>query len=145
MKLQIKLALYNTLTKLAIIVVTFLVILFSLENITYTHLSLRLKNKKDLFISDLSSKEISQILNQQKSFTNYNILKEEYIFLKLIPYKADRQPEESFSTESRTIEQSTDTYLILSYKFNFEGHSYLLEIGDTMDTVIQLKQTIKQF
>ena len=145
MKLQIKLALYNTLTKLAIIVFTGLLILFSLEKITYAHISLRLKNKKDLFIKNLSSKEINQILNQQQSFTNYNILKEEYIFLKPIPYQPNRSSKESFSTQPRTIEKNTDNYLILTYKFNFDGHSYLLEIGDTMDAVIQLKQTIREF
>lgn len=145
MKLQIKLALYNTLTKLAIIVFTGLLILFSLEKITYSHISLRLTNKKDAFLKNLSPKEINQILNQQESFTNYNILKEEYIFLKPIPYLPDRKPTQSFSTQRRTIEKNTDNYLILTYKFNFDGRSYLLEIGDTMDAVIQLKQTIKQF
>jgi len=114
MKLQIKLALYNTLTKLAIIVFTGLLILVSLENITYSHISLRLKNKKDIFIKNLSSKEINQILNQQQSFTNYNILKEEYIFLKPIPYQPGRNPAESYSTQRRTIENNTDNYLILT-------------------------------
>jgi len=145
MKLQIKLALYNTLTKLAIIVFTGVLILFSLEKITYSHISLRLKNKRDVFIKNLSIKEISQILSQEQSFTNYNILKEEYIFLQQIPYQADRQPADSFSTQRRTIEQSTDNYLILTCHFNFDKHSYLLEIGDTMDAVVQLKQTIKEF
>src|SRR6185312_4541352 len=84
MKLQIKLALYNTLTKVAIIVITGLLILFSLENITYSHISLRLNNKKDAFLKNLSPGEINQILKQQQSFTNYNILKEEFIFLKPI-------------------------------------------------------------
>ncbi|ASU33245.1 sensor histidine kinase [Mucilaginibacter xinganensis] len=145
MKLQIKLALYNTLTKLAIIVFTGVLMFFSLEKITYAHLSTRLTNKRDVFINNLSSKEISQILSQQQSFTNYNILKEEYIFLKSIPYEAGRKPTESFSTQRRTIEKNTDNYLVLTYRFNFENHSYLLEIGDTLDTIIQLKQTIKQF
>ncbi|WP_259070839.1 sensor histidine kinase [Mucilaginibacter sp. X4EP1] len=145
MKLQVKLALYNTLTKLAIIVFTGLLILFSLENITYNHITARLKDKKDELMKHLSSKEITQILNQQQSFTDYNILKEEYIFLKPILYRSSRQTEESFTTARRTIEQTTDTYLILTYKFNFNNRSYLLEIGDTMDAVIQLKQTIKEF
>ena len=145
MKLQIKLALYNTLTKLAIIVLTGLLILFSLEKITYSHISLRLKNKKNIFLKNLSANEIDQILSQQQSYTNYNILKEEYIFLKPIPYQPNRKATESFSAQRRTIDKSRDNYLILTYKFNFENHSYLLEIGDTMDAVIQLKQTIKEF
>jgi len=145
MKLQFKLALYNTLTKLAIIVFTSLLILLTLENITYNHISSRLEDKKDELIKHLSSKEISQILNQQQSFIDYNIFKEEYILLKPVHNQAGKQPRESFSTQRRTIEQSTDTYLILTYVFNFKNHSYLLEIGDTMDTVLQLKQTIKEF
>lgn len=145
MKLQIKLALYNTLTKLAIITVTGLLILFSLERITYAHISLRLKNKKNIFIKNLSTKEISQLLSEEQTFTNYNILKEEYIFLKQIPYRPDLQPVESFSNQRRTIEKSSDNYRILTYRFNFDNHTYLLEIGDTMDAVVQLKQTIKDF
>ena len=145
MKLQIKLALYNTLTKLAIIVFTGLLILFSLENITYTHISARLEEKKNELMKHLSSKEISRIVSQQQGFTDYDILKDDYIFLKQITYQPNRQPLESFSTARRTIEQSTDTYLILTYTFNFNGSSYLLEIGNTMDAVIQLKQTIKEF
>ena len=46
LKLQFKLALYNTLTKLAIIIFTGLLILFSLENITYNHISSRLEGKE---------------------------------------------------------------------------------------------------
>ena len=145
MKLQIKLALYNTLTKLAIIVFTGLLILFSLENITYTHISARLEEKKNELMKHLSSKEIGRIVSQQQGFTDYDILKDDYIFLKQIAYQPNRQPLESFSTARRTIEQSTDTYLILTYTFNFNGSSYLLEIGNTMDAVIQLKQTIKEF
>jgi len=145
MKLQFKLALYNTLTKLAIIVFTGLVILLTLENITYNHITSRLEEKKDELINHLSSKEIGQILNQQQSFIDYNIFKEEYILLKPIHNQANRQPQQNFSTQRRTIEQSTDTYLILTYIFSFKNHSYLLEIGDSMDTVLQLKQTIKEF
>src|SRR6267154_1784007 len=96
MKLQIKLALYNTLTKLAIIIFTGLLILFSLENITYNHISSRLEDKKNELMKHLSAKEIGQMLNQKQSFIDYNILKEEYIFLKMIPYKANREPLERF-------------------------------------------------
>jgi signal transduction histidine kinase len=145
MKLQLKLALYNTLTKLAIIVFTGLLILFSLENITYNHISARLEEKKDELMKHLSSKEIDQLLNHKPSFIDYNILKEEYIFLKPISYQGNMEPVESFATQKKTIEKSTDTYLVLTYKFNFDNRSYLMEIGDTMDAVIQLKQTIKEF
>ncbi len=145
MKLQIKLALYNALTKLAIVVVTGLLILFSLENITYNHISSRLEEKKNELIGNLSSKEIGSMLKQQRGITDYDLLKDEYIFLRQVKYQPGKQPVEKFTTAKRTIENSTDTYLILTYTFQFNGNSYLLEIGDTMDAVIQLKQTIKEF
>jgi len=145
MKLQIKLALYNALTKLAIILFTGLLILLSLENITYKHMKGRLEDKKNELINHLSSKEISQILSQRQSFTDYNILKEEYIYLKPIATPIKKQGAESFITQRRTIGQSTGSYLILTSTFNFNGQNYLLEIGDTLDTVMQLKHTIKEF
>lgn len=145
MKLQIKLALYNALTKLAIILFTGLLILFSLENISYKHISSRLEEKKNDLLKNLSTTEISRILDQQHTFTDYNILKEEYILLKPLPFHGDLKSYENISTQRRTIEGTTDTYLILTCTFNFNGRSYLLEIGDTMDTEIQLKQTIKEF
>jgi signal transduction histidine kinase len=145
MKLQVKLALYNFLTKLAIILFTGLLILFSLERISYHHTALRLQAKKNELLSHLSSKEISHILSQQQSFINYNILKEEYIIIKPIKYDPYLQGKESFSTEPRTIEEGTETYRILTSTFNFNQHSYLLEIGETIDAVEELKSTIKGF
>jgi len=145
MKLQFKLALYNALTKLAIILFTGTLILFSLERISYNHIGVRLRGKKNELVSHLSSKEISLILNQQRSFIDYNILKEEYIVIKPVKYQADIGDEESFSTEARTIEQKTETYRILKSGFNFNHRSYYLEIGETIDAVEDLKSTIKGF
>lgn len=145
MKLQFKLALYNALTKIAIIILTGLVILLSLENISNSHVSKRLIEKKNQFLKHLSPYEINQLLHQQPSFTNYNILKEEYIFLKLLPYQALITPTDSFSTEKRTLENTTEQYLILTYKFNYNNRTYLLEIGNTIVAVEELKETIRGY
>ncbi len=145
MKLQFKLTLYNTLTKLAIILFTGLVILFSLERITYHHTSLRLEDKKNEFLTHLSSNAIMKVLDQQKNYTDYNILKDDYIELKQIPFKPVKTVVDVFTTAQRTIDHSTDTYRILSCMFNFHGQTYTLEIGNTMDAVEELKSTIKGF
>ena len=145
MKLQIKLTLYNTLTKLAIILFTGIVILFSLEKITYHHTSLRLEDKKNEFLQHLSTKFIDTILVQQKTYTDYNILKDDYIQLKQIKFRPVNAVVDSFSTAQRTIGHSTDTYRILSCMFNFNKNTYSLEIGNTMDAVEELKGTIKGF
>jgi len=145
MKLQIKLALYNALTKLAIILLTGGLILVSLEQLIYHHIATRLTEKKHELIKHLSQKEISTILNQQQSFIDYNILKEEYIIIKPVRYQPSLADHATFATEARTIEHETETYRILKSAFNFEGHTYYLEIGETMYTVEELKSTIKGF
>lgn len=145
MKLQIKLALYNALTKLAIILFTGGLILVSLERLTYHHIATRLTEKKHELIKNLSEKEISAILNQQQSFIDYNILKEEYIIIKPVKYQPSLADHNTFVTEARTIEKNTETYRILKSAFNFEGHTYYLEIGETMYTFEGLKSTIKGF
>jgi signal transduction histidine kinase len=145
MKLQIKLALYNALTKLAIILLTGGLILVSLEQFIYHHIATRLTEKKHELIKHLSEKEISAIQNQQQSFIDYNILKEEYIIIKPVRYQPSLADHATFATEARTIEHETETYRILKSAFNFEGHTYYLEIGETMYTVEELKKTIKGF
>ena len=145
MKLQIKLTLYNTLTKIAIILVTGVLIFASLENISYHHIAVRLKEKKNEFLRNLTSEEIRRTLKEQGSFNDYNILKDDYILVKPIKYQPFVSSQDSFSTEKRTIEHSTDTYRILTYKFNYGNQTYLLEIGSTIDAVETLKQTIQGF
>lgn len=145
MKLQFKLALYNALTKLAIILFTGTLILFSLERITYHHIALRLQQKKAELISHLSSKEISQILSQEKTFIDYNILQEEYIDIEPLKNLYNNETEVTFSTEPRTIDKKTETFRILKSGFNYNGRGYLLEIGETIDAVDELKSTIKGF
>ncbi|WDF56790.1 sensor histidine kinase [Mucilaginibacter sp. KACC 22063] len=145
MKLQFKLALYNTLIKLATIFFTGLVLLFSLEKISYHHISVRLEDKKNEFMKHLSSDKISQILQKQTTFTDYNILKDDYIILRPTKYEPITTVVDTFSTAERTIENSKDTYRILTCKFNYYNHTYLLEVGNTIDAVNELKQTIKGY
>lgn len=145
MKLQFKLALYNALTKLAIILFTGALILVSLERISYHHIASRLREKRSELLNHLSSKEISQILSREKSFIDYNILPEEYIDIEPLKTLYNTETEITFSTEPRTIDKKTDTYRILKSGFNDNGRGYSLEIGETIDAVDELKTTIKGF
>lgn len=144
MKLQFKLALYNTLTKIAIITFLGILILVSINHISIKHLQKRLIQKKAKFVSNLSTGEINDLLTQQKTFTDYNLLKEEYIILKEV--KQDSKPlKNHFSQEIRSIEDSEEEYQILTTDLIFEGARYELELGETMATVYQLEHTISVF
>jgi signal transduction histidine kinase len=145
MKLQVKLALYNTLTKVAIILFTGLLILLSIEKISYNHMELRLESDEQVILKNLSSKEINGYLTTQKVYTDNNILYEEFISIKPVAYKAVLAASGKFTTEQRKFKDNTKDYRILSHRFNFNGHTYMLEIGVAIESVEELKSIIKKF
>lgn len=145
MKLQLKLALYNTLTKVAIITFMGILIMVSINRISVNHIHQRLIQKKNKLITNLSTVKINDLLMQQKIFTDYNLLKEEYIILKEIKNKKKIKLKPYFSQETREIEGSQEEYQILSAEFKYGGKTYLLELGETMANIGQLEHTISVF
>ena len=142
MKLQLKFSLYNAVTKIAIILLLGAAILFSLEKLAYNQLDNRLIKKKNKIIKNLTNSEIDSLLNKQESFTDYNILKEEFIVLTDIP---DNQKDSTavVYTERREIEGDIEVYRILNYKFSYHTNWYNLEIGETMTTLQSIKNSIR--
>lgn len=143
MKLQFKLALYNTLTKVAIITMLGILILVSINRISVNHIQRRLLQKKARLVTNLSSIEINDLL-AQKIYTDYNLLREEYIILKEIK-KSENPIKQKFSRELRSIEGNQDEFQILMSDFTYGGKNYRLELGETMSTLAQLERTISMF
>lgn len=143
MKLQFKLALYNTLTKVAIITLLGIVILVSINHISVNHIRQRLVQKKSRLIANLSDIALNDLL-LQKTFTDYNLLREEYIVLKEIK-KEDHPIKQQFLQEARSIEGNNEEFQILITDFSYEGKNYRLELGETMSTLAQLERTISMF
>lgn len=143
MKLQAKFALYNAITKIMIIVVLGLIILLSLETISSHHLDARLTKKRLKLIDNLNDAEIDSLLKNQRSFTDYNILKEEFIVLTVIPKNKKLNPLLTFSTERREIEGDVEIYRILTDQFEYNHKRYKLELGETMTAMDAVKSTIR--
>lgn len=142
MKLQVKFSLYNAVTKIAIILLLGAIILFSLDRLAYNQLDNRLIKKKNKIIENLNDSEIDSLLNKQQSFTDYNILKEEFIILTDIPDNQKDSLAKVF-TEKREIEGDVEVYRILNYKFIYHTNWYNLEIGETMTTLDSIKNSIR--
>jgi signal transduction histidine kinase len=141
MKLQHKLALYNTITKIAIIAILGAFILIFIDRLSINHLQQRLVEKRNKLFSNLSETEIENLLNRQATFTDYNILKEEYIEIHPArPGKIESKP--IFTEETREIEGEQQEYMIISNHFTYGGKFYRLEIGETMGAVKQIEKTI---
>lgn len=142
MKLQVKLSLYSTITKIAIALLVGGVVLFSLEKIAYDQLDSRLEKKKSKIIKRLSDNEVKVLLDKQDSFTDYNILKEEFIILSDIPDNQKHTPAKII-TEDRELEGEIETFRILNYKFLFHTNWYNLEIGESIGSLDTIKSTIR--
>jgi len=142
MKLQVKFSLYNAITKIAIIVILGSVILFSLDKIAYNQLDNRLIKKKGKIIKTLNDAEIDSLLNNEQTFTDYNILKEEFIILTDIP---DNEADSTAKiiTERREIEGDIEFYRILNYKFLYHSNWYKLELGESMTALQSIKNSIR--
>lgn len=140
MKLQLKLTLYNTLTKIAIILFTGLFTVLAIEKLSYSHTEARLEEIRNQLLSGLSQKYINSLLSP-----DYNILNEEYIQIKPLPYEPDLVPTTRFRTDDRIVDQTNETYRILRTRFNFSNHTYLLEIGESIESIEDLRTIIKQF
>lgn len=142
MKLQVKFSLYNAVTKIAVILIIGAIILFSIDKLAYNQLDNRLIKKKGKIIKNLSDNEIDSLLNDQQSYTDYNILKEEFITLTDIP---DNQTDSAavIVTEEREIEGDIEFYRILNYKFIYHTNWYNLEIGESMTSLQSIKSTIR--
>ena len=147
MKLQIKLAVYNTLTKIAVILFTGLFTLFAIENVSVNHIEKRLNKSKEKLIRNLSTSEIKQFLvsYRDSTYRDSNILNQEYVIVKPVAYVPDVPLTTSYRTGSRIVDQNPEVYRILSTKFNFNDHTYQLEIGESIESIEDLKTIIKQF
>ncbi|MBB2147183.1 sensor histidine kinase [Pedobacter sp. LMG 31464] len=143
MNLQAKFALYNAITKIAIILVLGAIILLSLETISSHHLDGRLTKKRLTVIENLSDNEIDSLLSNQHSFTDYNILKDEFIVLNAIPNVGKIDTSITFTTERREIEGDIEIYRILNDQFEYNNKRYKLELGETMTAMESVKTTIR--
>ncbi len=113
--------------------------MFSLDKLAFNQLDNRLIKKKNKIIEHLNDNEIDSLLNKEQSFTDYNILKEEFIVLTDI---ADNQKSASADifTEKREIEGDIEVYRILNYKFSYHTNWYNLEIGESMTALSSNKK-----
>jgi signal transduction histidine kinase len=143
MKLQAKFALYNAITKIAVILVLGTIILLSLETISSHHLDGRLTKKRLKVIENLSDSEIDILLRNQHSFTDYNILKDEFIVLNAIPSVGKIDTSIFFTTERREIEGDIEIYRILNDQFEYNNKRYKLELGEAMTAMESVKTTIR--
>ncbi len=133
MKLQNKLTLFNTTSKLVIVILFVLLLPKLITNINKTYTDNRLQKQKNAFLKIVKEKGISTYIQNGESYGSYLPLHEEYISLDV-----DTLAEflDTIKNEKRVFdERDTLEYRILSHNFIIDKKKYLLEIGKSINTI----------
>ncbi len=145
MKLQVKLAIYNALSKALIIAAFGFILPLVTQQVVYNHIDKRLIARSDRVLKIISRGGIEEIIMEQDcSFESYNILKEE--FVSIIPLSNEAHPPETvIANEEWNVGGENLKHRIIRQSFVYDNQLYQLSIGEGLGTIEQLNITIVQF
>ncbi|WP_276360328.1 HAMP domain-containing sensor histidine kinase [Daejeonella sp. H1SJ63] len=141
MKLNSKLTLFITLSKLAIVLLFVLTLPYLIGRIARTYTDYYLQQQKEKVLDVVARNGVESYLQGEASYGSYTMLKEEYISLEPV--------EEGFTldtiyTDERIIEQDTLNYRVLTHVFPAGNGSYLMEVGKTIETIDQYNRPLQR-
>ncbi|MGI4870608.1 MAG: sensor histidine kinase [Janthinobacterium lividum] len=163
MRLETKLGLFNGLSKLLLVVLGALLIPPIVQRVAIAHTDQRLRDKREKLLYLIRRDGLTNFLRaeQNESYADYNVLRQEYITLTPLPNYPTGQagpPTERYFEEPRRVDQQTEDFRILSYVMPLqvpargttpaptaaEPRRYRLEIGSSLETVELLTGTLQQ-
>ena len=144
MRLEAKLALFNALSKLLLVLLGVVAIPPIVGAVAIAHTDERLREKQTEVMSLIRRDGISTFVRgeQNDAYADYNILKQEYITLTRLPVSTVATPIHLFD-ERRQVDNEIEDFRILSHVFVNAGRSYRLEIGSSLATVELLTYTLR--
>ena len=132
LKLQTKLTLFNTISKLVIVGLFVLLLPMLIKNINHIYTDSRMRKQQDKLLQIVHEHGIETYIVNGESYGAYLPLKEEYISLDTASSKYFL---DTIRNEKRKVERDTIEYRILSHTFFVGRHNYLLEIGKSVNTL----------
>ena len=134
MKLKIKLALFNLLSKLAFAGIFLLMMPYLIERINLRQIDNDLVSNREKVISLIADIGIEPFITSDSSdaFGSYDILKEEFVSLEKITLTEDLN---QIEVATRLIDNEEIEYRVLKYSFMVDGQTYLLEVGRSLDSI----------
>ncbi len=146
MKLQVKIAMYNAFSKAIIIIGIglFLPVIVSQE--AYNHADNRLMARKAKAMSMLKHHELDEIIHDQDcTFDDYNIFKEEYISISPVAKLTPDFGKEKIENVAMNIENEVVKHRVLSQGFIYDNQLYNLQIGEGLKTIEQFNISLRAF
>ena len=133
MKLGTKLTLFNTISKVVIVVLFVLLLPTLIRDINRSYTDNWLRHQKDKVLKIVSGPGINNYIQNGESYGSYNaLLKEEYVSLDVDSVDENI---DTIINENRLVEGDTIQYRILSHNFKVGKQNYILEIGKSIDTI----------
>ncbi len=147
MKIQLKLVIYNAFSKALIIAAFGLLLPIFVQKVVYTHTDNRLEARKDLILEKIKRGGLDQaLLEEDCSFDDYNIFKEEFVSIQPLTINPDSVPASSLSNEVWNIEGNNPReHRVIRQPFLYDNQWYELNIGEGLSTIDTLKKTIITF
>lgn len=140
-RLKIKLAIFNLLSKLAFTAIFLIFLPSIIERINLRHVDNDLIQKREQVISLIAEVGIEPFIESDSTdvFGSYNILKEEFVSLE----RGDSEEDYNYiEVTERIIEDELITYRVLNYSFLVDGQKYLLEVGKSLASIHYARQNI---
>jgi two-component system sensor histidine kinase ArlS len=134
LKLQNKLTLFNTSSKLVIVILFVLLLPKLIENINKTYTDNRLRKQRDKFLQIVKDRGIATYIQNGESYGSYLPLHEEFISLDIDTL---REWLDTIKNDKRVFTDDRDTleYRILSHNFIVNKKKYLLEVAKSVNTI----------
>ena len=147
MRLEAKLALFNALSKLLLVLLGALVIPPIVQRVAVAHTDLHLRDKKRNVLALIARDGLQAFERGERveTYADYNIFKQEYITLTPLPAGTAPPPEHIFE-EPRQVDQEVEDFRILSFARPAElpDHpAFRVEIGSSLATVELLTGTLR--
>ncbi len=148
MRLEAKLALFNALSKLLLVLLGVLIITPIVQRVAVAHTDLRLREKERQVLALVRRDGLAAFVKAERSeaYADYNILKQEYISLTPLAV-GPSAPVERIFEEPRQVDKDVEDFRILSYAVPASGphgRAFRLEIGSSLGTLELLTHTLRQ-
>ncbi|RCH53709.1 sensor histidine kinase [Mucilaginibacter hurinus] len=140
MKLNTKLTLFNTISKLVIVVLFVLLLPLLITRINQSYTDSKLVKQKDKVLQIVKTLGIGNYITDGESYGSYTLLKEEYVSLDEV---TPDQFLDTIQNERRIVEGDTIEYRILSHTFSVNNNNYLLEVGKSVDTLNETSSALQ--
>ncbi|RYU80516.1 sensor histidine kinase [Hymenobacter persicinus] len=147
MRLEAKLALFNALSKLLLVLLGAVVIPPVVSRVAVAHTDQRLHEKMGEVLALVKRDGISAFVREEHSeaYADYNLLKQEYITLTPVAsLPAGRPDAVRIFNEQRQVDNEIEDFRILGYTLPSQNpRTYHLEIGSSLATVELLTDTLR--